>query len=63
MIIRVKMLGNTGVTPLKFSVTILPACKAILFLSWIKKIRCQAHFLFGNDKIINKKIQNSRSRI
>ena len=44
MIIKVKVLGNTGVTPLKFSVTFLPACKAILFLSWIKKIRCQAHF-------------------
>ena len=44
MILRVKVLGNAGVTPLKLSVTFLPACKAILFLSWIKKIRCQAHF-------------------
>ena len=59
MSIRVKVLGNTGVTPLKFSVTFLPACKAILFLSWIKKIRCQARFPFGNDRIINKKIQKA----
>ena len=63
MSIRVKVLGNTGVTPLKFSVTFLPACKAILFLSWIKKIRCQAHFSSRNDRITIKKLKFPYKRI
>ena len=58
MILDVKVLGNAGVTPLKFPVTFLPVCKAILFLSWIKKIRCQAHFSSGNYRIITKKNLN-----
>ena len=57
MILKVKVLGNAGVTPLKFPVTFLPVCKAILFLSWIKKIRCQAHFSSRNDRITIKKTQ------
>ena len=63
MILRIKVLGNAGVTPLKLSVTFLPACKAILFLSWIKKIRCQAHFHLEMTELQLKKLKYPYKRI